>query len=502
MPTNSIFVSKSLNHASLVVWLAAGCGLILCGCGDASSPAAKPVGGSPIEAVVVEPGRSESPAMPPQLAEAIEPLRPTGNTPAQRFRMADHRVRHDPGKLRQAGIETYSSRRLILHTDSPNPQIAKIPAMVDQLIDTLMEELGPLPLATDGSELQLTGYLIVQQDRFRNAGLIPEVLPSFDHGRHRGYEFWLNDQPTDFYREHLVFHECVHCYMTADPTLQFPAWYLEGMAELFATHVGPTEEDASIRFGVLPTSRETSPGWGRIKLIREAVDTGRSVPLAEILRFPAERFRQTDAYAWSWAICYFLNRVPATHERFHELITVPTNDFEASLLSRFGEDELALARSWEVFVRTIDYGYDLERGWFAGGDFSGTTPSSPSGGITVEAATGWQSTGIPVKRGQRLHLTAIGQVELNRTTRPWISEPRGISREYADGQPIGRLLGWICPAAPVTEWRPGRLPTFAIGDGSKVECEDDGILCLRINDHWNDLANNSGAYQVQIETGE
>jgi hypothetical protein len=374
--------------------------------------------------------------------------------------------------------------------------------MVDQLIDTLEKELGTLPTATDGSDLQFTGYLMVQQDRFRAAGLIPEALPDFDHGRHRGYEFWLNDQSTDFYREHLVFHECVHCYMTAEPGLRFPAWYLEGMAELFATHAGPTEEDERIRFGVLPASREVSPGWGRIKLIRDAVNAGRSLPLTEILRFPAERFRQTEAYAWSWALCYFLNTVPATRERFHELITSPGDDFEASFLSRFGDDELALARSWEVFVRTIDYGYDLERGWFAGGDFSGATPLVASREITAHAAAGWQSTGILVQRGQRLHLTASGQVELNNTTRPWISEPRGISREYVDGQPIGRLLGWICPITPVSEWPAGRLRTNSIGEDSIIECDTDGVLCLRINDHWNDLANNSGTYQVRVDVAK
>lgn len=495
MPANSIFDTKSRKQTSFFVWFPAYCGLILGGCGDSSSPPPNPTGSKAIEAVIVEPG-------PAPATEAVEPFPPITKTPAQRFRMADHRVRHDPEKLRQAGIETYSSKRLILHTDSRNPSLSRIPPMVDQLIDTLEKELGTLPTATDGSDLQFTGYLMVQQDRFRAAGLIPEALPDFDHGRHRGYEFWLNDQPTDFYRDHLVFHECVHCYMTAEPGLRFPAWYLEGMAELFATHAVPSEENESIRFGVLPASREASPGWGRIKLIRDAVDAGRSQSLAEILRFPAERFRQTDAYAWSWALCYFLNTVPATRERFHELIASPGDDFEASFLARFGDDELALARIWEIFVRTIDYGYDLERGWFAGGDFSGATPLTASREITAHAAAGWQSTGIPVKRGQRIHLTANGQVELNNTTRPWISEPRGISREYADGQPIGRLLGWICPMAPVSEWPPGRLRTIAIGDDAIVECDQDGILCFRINDCWNDLANNSGTYQVRIETGE
>ena len=46
------------------------------------------------------------------------------------------------------------------------------------------------------------------------AGLLPDNLPSFLNGRHRGQEFWLNDQDQDYYRRHLVIHEATHCYMT------------------------------------------------------------------------------------------------------------------------------------------------------------------------------------------------------------------------------------------------------------------------------------------------
>lgn len=501
MPADSIFGSKTRSRTRFA-GLALLCGSILVGCGDSERPE-REEDEAAVTGVIVE-----KPVPPPMLEpptptfETSEPLAPLEKQPAQRFRIADHRVRHDPEKLRLAGIKTYSSKRLILHTDSENPGLSQVPAMVDQLIETLEKELGPLPSATDGSNLQLTGYLMVQQDRFRAAGLIPETLPEFNHGRHRGYEFWLNDQPTDYYRAHLVLHECVHCYMTADPSGRFPVWYLEGMAELFATHAGPTKSDPTVRFGILPASAESAPSWGRTKLIREAVDEGRSPTLAEVLRYPSERFSENDAYAWSWAVCYLLNTALAYKGRFHELVMSPGEDFEASFLEQFGDDELPLSQAWEVFVRTMNYGYDLERAAFAGEGGAEANPLGTERLIEIEAAGGWQSTGIRVKKGQQVHLTASGEVELNSTTRPWISEPRGISREYADGQPIGRLLGWICPAGAITEWPAGRLQTIAIGEDSIVDCDADGTLCLRINDHWNDLANNSGAYQVRLAKTE
>lgn len=497
MPAESIFGSKTRRRVRFGC-LALLCGSILPGCSDSARPERH--GGEAVTAAVVEKPVPRPMLEPPTPTfETSEPVPPLEKPPAQRFRIADHRVRHDLEKLREAGIETYSSKRLILHTDSKNPGLSQVPAIVDQLIATLERELGPLPSATDGSDLQLTGYLMVQQDRFRAAGLIPETLPEFNHGRHRGYEFWLNDQPTNYYRAHLILHECVHCYMTANPSDIFPVWYLEGMAELFATHAGPTASDPTVRFGILPASAESAPSWGRTRLIRKAVDEGRSPALAEVLRYPAERFSETDAYAWSWAVCYLLNTAPAYKARFRELIKSPGEDFEASFLKQFGDYELALSQAWEVFVRTVDYGYDLEHAAFAGDGHADANPLSAERLIEIKAAAGWQSTGIRVKAGQKLHLSASGEVELNSTTRPWISSPRGISREYADGQPIGRLVGWICPSGPVSEWPAGRLQAVSVGVDSIIECDTDGTLCLRINDHWNDLANNSGAYQVRAE---
>ena len=149
---------------------------------------------------------------------------------------ADARPQHDDARLASVGIHAYESAHLKLYTDL-EPELARpLPPLVDKAFAALAEYFGPLPQTGRNTPYQLTGYLIVERDRFQAAGLLPEELPQFFHGRYRGREFWLNDQTQDYYRRHLLIHEVVHGYMTAEPGPKPPRWYMEGMAELFGTH--------------------------------------------------------------------------------------------------------------------------------------------------------------------------------------------------------------------------------------------------------------------------
>lgn len=61
-----------------------------------------------------------------------------------------------------------------------------------------------------------------EADRFRAANMLRDDVPAFEHGRHIGLEFWMNEQEFDYYREHLLLHEATHCFLTAVPGMTFP----------------------------------------------------------------------------------------------------------------------------------------------------------------------------------------------------------------------------------------------------------------------------------------
>ena len=59
------------------------------------------------------------------------------------------------------------------------------------------------------------------------------------------------------------------------------------------------------------------------------------------------------------------------------------------------------------------------------------------------ADRGWQSSGAMVMQGQMYRFEATGRITLADDPKPWVSEPDGVTIRYAQGHPIGRVLGVI-----------------------------------------------------------
>ena len=99
--------------------------------------------------------------------------------------------------------------------------------------------------------------------RFAAAGLLADNLPPFQSGYSRsdGKQFWLLEQPSDFYRRELLLHEGTHCFMFTVLKGAGPPWYKEGMAEYLGTH---RWQDGRLTLGYMPRSREEVPYWRRI----------------------------------------------------------------------------------------------------------------------------------------------------------------------------------------------------------------------------------------------
>ena len=425
---------------------------------------------------------------------------------ASRVRPADTRPQHEDAALAELGIHRYESQCLVLYSDI-DPDIARrLPPLIDAVYPAWVDYFGDLPPAEDGSEFQLTGYLMADRGLFLDTGLLPEELVDFRHGKHNGYRFWMAEQQYDYYRRHLLIHEATHCFMMIEPArTQAPLFYLEGIAELFGAH--RVEEDGTIRFRVMPSDPNRAVGFGRVEMIRRAVERGEAKSFREVLSLSARAFTfsRSDPYAWSWAVCKFLDTHPHYRERFRELASIRDGDeFRSRFAELFEPDRARLSVEWELFTGALEYGYDIER---AAIDWQAGTPLGADESRTLPLAShrGWQSTCVRVSAGSEYRIQAAGEVTLADEPKPWVSQPQGVTIRYSGGRPIGRVTGIVLPNVGAKNNDEAEADLGTVIDSGRetiFEADRDGVLYLRVNDFWSSLENNRGSYDVTVETAE
>ena len=421
-------------------------------------------------------------------------------------RHQDNRHPVNTKKAETNGIQRYDSKRLILFTDIDPAKARELVKLVDLVYPAWELQFGQLPEARDKSEFQITGYLMQDPDKFLKAGLLRRNPASIVHGQNDGYEFWMHDQEWDYYREHLLLHEATHCVTQcpegAGQEIR-PLWFIEGMAEYFGTHQlveTQTPAQKTLKFGVIPPSAKATHGFGRIEMIRAECEAGRALSADEVLLLGPKEFSESRStpYAWSWALCTFLATHPATAEEYRTVCQQwDTAQFQRTFQKFWNKHKTVIDSDWELFRESLCYGFDLPRGATLRGD---VTPlaAGASRDISIQADHGWQSTGIAVRAGQSIQISATGRVTLQQTTQPWESEPSGISIRYSEGSPIGRLLAAVQRSTPDKSGPIRHWEFFDIAAGATVPVSAAGTLYLRVNDRWNELADNSGEYRVEV----
>lgn len=455
----------------------------------------------------------DSPVDDEPLFRVPDPIRPGSDASAFRTatdeqapaetRLPDDRPDVNELRLTASGIRAVRSRRLILLTDLPPGDVDRIPGIADELFLALQKHFGPLPPAADGSEFQVTGCCMADSDAFLSAGLMADGRPEFEHGRHLNYRFWMRDQTDDYYRRHLALHEFVHCWMTCVSGMNDipPLWYIEGMAEYFATHQVDSDSAGGPEFGLLPTSFEGFEGWGRVSEIQRSFQS-RVSPKPIPARLPTIRQVCSDAtvqeggladYPIAWAACWFLFKHPEHSSRFSPLSgAVRRDEFRRAWRTAISEVPDGFNASWQLFIEDIDTGFTGRSLAVARQDHD------TKGTLTVRADAGWQDTGLQVRAGDEIRVTAEGRATLGSSLRdengatvqvPWISEPQGITIRYHRGAPIGTLIGWI---GGDTSECTGR---FAVARESAIQAPTNGRLWLQINAPPSSREHCSGEYE-------
>jgi len=401
-------------------------------------------------------------------------------------------------RARRAGLRVIESRRLALVTDRPvrdGDGVESLPAIFDQAFDAWCEHY-----AIDADSLpewRACGCLVVDRERFRAAGLLPDAIPEFANGFCDRNQFWMLDQSNPDYRRHLLLHEGVHAFTFTVRALAAPPWYTEGIAEYLATHRLDATPDGP-RF--VPTPVPARAGdveqLGRIEQLRALRRAAHAPSLADIFALPARDHQAITDYAASWAAVVLLDQHPAHATAFAAAERGPLDaGLTARLRSQPGFDEPRARRDFDALTDGIDYGYDVHREAI---EWSPGRPLTAPASTTVVAGRGWQNSGLQLVKGECYMLSAHGRCRLGAIAGTVIeTEPDGISLEWYRGRPVGRLLAAQWVESPADGGRP-RFVVLAEGAEGRLTADVNGPIYLRVNEPPGELSDDEGSFEVEI----
>lgn len=420
------------------------------------------------------------------------------------FRLPDDRPKLNPQALQAAGLRILHAKHLLLVTDAAETDVKGLPELADALFDSLQQQLPPLRPAQNSTEFQVTGFLMDAPERFATAGLLPDSDFVIRHGRHLGYRFWMRNQPSAYYRRHLLLHEFIHCWMMCEAGMQDipPLWFTEGIAEYFATHtINPAH------FGILPAQRNGFEGWGRITLLREQAFGKPGYPIETVpsdasgltlkhVLYPTDnQFISDLRYAQAWALVWLLRTHPELTRPFAATNRARSGrDFQIALNTIDKATLERLTVVWLLILDSLEEGFDPKRSFpELNPTWKSIRNGSPEINLQIAADRSWQPSGIHADTEITLDLSATGRCTVHDQPSAWLSEPQGITISYHRQRPLGELTAIVIPRNPTEPAR--RTP---VGRTASITLPANSELWLQINDSEAARAENAGHYQVQI----
>ncbi len=400
----------------------------------------------------------------------------------------------DDTKAAVAGIRKLTGKHLTLYTDvPPSPEVDDLPDAFDAAVPLWREYFRVPPAGVTG--WHMTGFVMQEKSRFQGAGMLPADLPPFPNGFQRGRYLWLYDQSTAYYRRHLLLHEGTHAFMDLIVGGLGPPWYAEGMAELLGTHQW---QDGKLTLAYMPREKTETPGWGRIKIVKDELAAERWMMPDDIMKYGPQAHRRNEPYGWCWALAAFFDSHPRTKKVFPLLRgRIRTTNLTQWFRQQVQDDWAFLYEDWQLFIENIEYGYDIERSAIVRKTAQAVPPSGAT--ATIAADRGWQSTGILLTKGSNYRIDAAGRYQLAETSKIWWCEPGGVTIHYYQERPLGVLLGAVRDdTEPLREWTP-LLEPGTIGLGKSFAAQSTGTLYLKINESAADLSDNQGEIIVRVQ---
>lgn len=343
----------------------------------------------------------------------------------------------------------------------------------------------------------LQGYLMSSKPEFIKLGLLPTSLPNFLNGFQRDNAIWIINQPSAYYTLHLILHEGVHGLSQHAFGGGGAPWFMEGAAEYLATHF--ESEDGKLQVGVIPSSRQASPYWGRIGLIQEGRNRHQVPTIRTVMDYSYTAHLKVEPYAWSWCAAVLMEMYPE-YRPVYRLATgfarEPAATFTNQVNQRLASQWPVLEARWQLLCNDLDYGFDAQRNQV---DLQADWPMLDDDEHSIELAAdqGWQAVPIRVQKGDRIQIQASGMVQLRRDS-AWTSTADGITITYYRGRPLAQLIACVLPSKSPKGEMLTDLPVEAIGASGQIVATSDGWLLLKLNEHPGELSDNSGSLTVKI----
>lgn len=404
----------------------------------------------------------------------------------------------NPERLATAGLRVVRSKHCTMVTDLPkSAEVDRLPAVVDAGITQWAKRFELTEEQFDSWRVRV--YLMKDRRRFEAQRLMPEGRDQFPDGFALGYEVWLYDQPTDYYRRHLLLHEVTHAVMLTQLGGCGPAWYMEAMAELCGTHAWDAQA-GQLQLARFPADRKEAPHWGRVRLVHDAAEQRGIASIDSLMQIDNRNALAVDAYAWLWALAKFLDEHPRYQQRWRSLTKETlSRRFDQQFVELYAADREQLDQEWRLFVSRIAYGYDIRREAI---DFQPGTALVSTHTVSVSADRGWQSSGVLVQAGRRYQIVGQGRCVVGQepagqesSGQPWPSEAGGITLAYAGGRPLGELQATVGGANAGVD---AFVHSTPFGLSGHFEPTVSGTLYLRLNDAPNGLHDNHGAISATI----
>lgn len=417
------------------------------------------------------------------------------------------RVVIDADRIAAVGIQSIEGKHLTLFTDARDrSDMEELVAAFDRAVLQWCEYFSVDP--SMAANWKVRAFLMADPARFQAAGLIPPHLPKFLAGYALGDDIWFYPQPGNYYTRHLLLHEGTHAFMTRFLGSSGPAWYSEGMAEWLGLH---RWQDGQLTLGYAVKDRRETEYWGRVKIIRDDLQSNNAMTLDEVLHIDPAAFLKVRSYAWAWAACEFLMNHPATSASFAKLqrhVDSSPRDFLRRLWQPVRDsDRDILQQDWNLFIHELDYGYSVAGSLLADADLL----ESADGDVRfrVSSQRGWQRASIQVNKGDRLEVSGSGEFEIRpavtasqagEPSPEWNCQSGGITIRYYRGRPLGMLLaGVLSTDSADHSINQPLIEPIEIGLGRTITLERDGQLCFRINEFPGDLGDNRGFLEVSVK---
>ncbi len=401
------------------------------------------------------------------------------------------------------GLSQLESKYLQLTTDLPlNDEITSLPKIFDQAVQQWSARFAVDPIRVQGAKA--IACLMKDRSRFVELDLMPPETGNFRHGYQLDDRLFLMEQPSVYYRRHLLLHEGTHWFMWKFLSGNGPPWFSEGICEQLGTH---DWDGLRLTMGIIPFHHDRFPYWGRLKLIHDSLNQNAAPTLNAILGYGDTAHRTDEPYAWSWAAMLFFSNHPKYQHLLRRISQPPldySNQITIALKRELADTWPTVDAEWRVFVSELDFGFSPEHSFV-------DIASIPSHALrskelrTIRCDRGWQSMGLFIDKGQRIRVAAQGTYTI-RTKQDsyekssWKCEPQGVTLEYHQGQPLGRLLATIVPITKAAIDKPVRQCTpYPIGRKTTWDAPESGILLLKINENSAGLADNTGELKVTME---